>query len=179
VSAILALIRAGVTSVIPSSFTLYLIAAVALASAWGTWRVCTWAHDAEVARQVQVTRMIEGDVATIGNRHERAALAAAEQRRKDAENALQTLRRRLAAAPRCDVPVPPQWLPERAPAVPGAARDPARAGPAAPPLDPVADARTVVETCERNRLEVYEAEADERERIRAWYRELRERVNRR
>jgi len=177
--ALLALARSGLAALFPSTTTLYLLALVALLSAWGTWRVCSWAHDAEVAQQLKITRAIEGDVAVIGNKHERAALAAAEQRRKDAENALHTLRKRLAAAPGCPVPVPPQWLPERAPAVPGAARDPARPGPAAPPVDPVADSRAVVETCERNRLEVYEAEADDRERIRAWYRELRERVNRR
>ncbi len=43
---------------------------------------------------------------------------------------------------------------------------------------PQADARDVVLVCERNRLEVYEPEADERAALRAWYDELRSRYNR-
>jgi len=172
----------GLAGIIPSPITIYIMLAIAAGSfAGGGWVVWKFWQASEVTA-VNEARATERDAVLIGNQHERGVLDRARQREVRKNEAIEDLRRRLAGRKPCPVPVPADWLPVH-PSLPGTATDPARPRPADPPLDPaagdgpLADARDLVLTCERNRLEVYEPEADERAALRAWYSDLRARFN--
>lgn len=161
---------------IPSAGTAYLILALCASSAAaGGWAVYKFWQASEV-EAVNDARHQERTAAAVGLAHEKLALLRAEERQETAREKIEALERRLARVKPCPVAVPADWLRDHRP-VPRAAADPAGARPADPPLDPApagptADARDAVLTCERNRLEVYQAEADERQQLRDWYRDL-------
>lgn len=139
-------------------------------------------HQAEQARAVNEARAAERDVVAIGNSAERVYLERMRKQKEQADATLSQLRRRLARAPRCDVPVPVDFMREPA-GVSGAAGDPAGARSAGPPVaadlaGPVADCRAVVETCSRNKADVCDPNAEQLDALRAWYRDVRERYNR-
>jgi len=147
------------------------------AGAWVTHKF----HQADEVRAVNAARVAEHEIVLWGNDVEKGVLDRARDRRERANNELDDLRARLARAPGCPVPVPPSWLRKPRP-VPGTPADSPGARPTPAPVDtpaggPTADARDVVFTCERNRLEVAEPEADEREALRAWYEGVRRRYN--
>lgn len=178
----------NLTGIIPSPITVYLMLAIAAGSAWsGGWVVYKFWQASEVTA-VNEARAAEHDAVLLGDSHSRGVLERARQRKEANEAALDELRGRLAAVPACDVPVPGEWVRRdkhvpRAPADPGRARSAHQAVDPAPraepvPAAPVADARDVVLTCEKNRTEVYQPEADERSALRAWYEDLRRRYNR-
>lgn len=171
----------GLAGIIPGSITVYLMLAIAAGSfAGGGWVVWKFWQASEVTA-VNEARATERDAVLIGNQHERGVLDRARERKEKTDEAIADLQARLDGVKPCPVPVPAAWLPDHS--LPRAAADPARPRPADPPVDPaagdgpVADARDVVLTCERNRLEVYEPEADERAALRAWYTDLRARYN--
>jgi len=176
----------GLASIIPSPITVYLMLAIAAGSfAGGGWVVYKFWQAAEVTA-VNEARATERDAVLIGDGHSKGVLDRARQRQEKNRVDLDELERRLAAVKPCPVPVPAAWM--RGNKLPRAAPAPAGPRPADSPVDsapaarvdegPVADARDVVLTCERNRTEVYQAEADERAALRAWYTDLRVRFNR-
>lgn len=165
------------SQLIPGRGTIYLLLiACAASSAAGGWVVYKFWKAAEV-EAVNEARHQEREASALGLAHEKIALLRAEERQEIAREKITELERRLALGKPCPVAVPADWLRDPR-SVSRSAPDPAGARPADPPLDPapgggpVADARAVVLTCERNRLEVYQAEADERRQLRDWYREL-------
>ena len=188
----------GLAGIIPSPITIYIMLGIAAASAaGGGWVVYKFWQASEVTA-VNEARATERDAVLIGNEHERGVLDRARQRSITHESELEELRLRLAHGTYCNVPVPRAWV-RRDVVVSRAAADPGGARPAAPRVDtnppnpplakggdaeqrgdsgPVADAGDVVLTCERNRVEVYEPEADERAALRAWYNGVRARFNR-
>lgn len=169
------------TQLIPGRGTVYLLLGAIAAGFAGGVYVTTKFWDASELAAVQDARTAERDAALLGNDHEKGALERARQRKEQSDALLEDLRLRLAHGAYCNVPVPREWVRSTGP-MPRAPADPGRPRPADPPLDPaagpVADAGQVVLTCERNRLEAYQPEADDRAAIRAWYNGLRQRLNR-
>lgn len=167
----------GLTGIIPSPITVYiLLGAMAASAAGGGWVVYKFWQASEVTA-VNEARAAEHDAVLLGNDHSKGVLDRARDRKAKNEKTIRDLRRRLAAQPGCTVAVPGEWL-RGDESLPGAAGNTRRARPADAPVDPVADARDVVLTCELNRTDVYQPEADERAAIRAWYNDLRRRLNR-
>ena len=176
----------GLVGIIPSPITVYLMLAIAAGSfAGGGWVVYKFWQAAEVTA-VNEARATERDAVLIGDQHSKGVLDRGRQRLEVNRVEIEALRARLARVKPCPVPVPAAWL--RRDQLPRAAPAPASPRPADSPVDPapaagvdegpVADARDVVLTCERNRTEVYQPEADERAAARAWYNDLRARFNR-
>ncbi len=168
------------STIVPARGTVYLLlAALASGFAGGVW-ITKKFWDASEVTAVNEARAEERDATLLGNGADKGVLDRARQRREINDAIRQDLERRLAHAPRCPVPVPAEWL--SGGELPRPPRDPGRPRPTDPDLDtpagPIADARDVVRTCERNRTEVYQPEADERQAIRDWYNALRERFNR-
>lgn len=152
------------------------LAACAASFLSGYWVKSKFEQAKQVAA-VNAARVAERDAGKIGGKYESGVLARAREREVQHRAQLSRLRSQLASMPACDLVVPPEWV--RQPlTVPGTPADPLRAESADPPLV-VADARNAIVACERNRVEVYAPEADERAALRAWYEELRERYNRR
>lgn len=158
------------------------LALIAMASSFvGGWYVANKFHKAAEVAAVNAARVAERDAATIGNRHETEYLAKLRDQKRKSDAKIRNLQQRLAAAPTCSVPVPVDWLRGGAD-VPGPAGDAGSASGAPAAMDtaaePVADARDVVLTCERNRLEVTEPNAEQLKAVQAWYKDLRKRMNR-
>lgn len=146
----------------------------------GGWYVANKFHAAEQLRAVNVARVAERDAVTLGNEHERGYLSRMREKQEKANAKIAKLQKRLRAVPSCPVPIPAEWLRQPAPSVPAPARDAAGTGSTGKAVDtaPVADAKDVVLTCERNRLEVSEPNAEQLTAVQQWYRDLRERLNR-
>jgi len=168
-------------SFIPSRWTVYLLLLFTLAGfGGGVWVT----HKFEATQQISAlnaARNAERTAALIGNQADTAYL---NQLRKDKETndaKIADLRRRLAAVPGCFVPVPHDWL-RQPPGLPGTAAAAGSPGPAAAGVDtpavPVASSADVVETCERNRLEVMEPNAQQIRALQEWYGSLRLRYTR-
>lgn len=134
-------------------------------------------EQAKQVTAVNLARAKERDAGRIGYVSEAKYLATLKAQEKQSDAKIENLKRRLAHAKPCAVPVPTDWLrqPER---VSPASPDAGRARPAGETVDPVADARDVVLTCERNRLEVHDHNSAQIEAMRAWYRDLAKRYNR-
>lgn len=167
---------------LPGRGTVYLLLGALVGGFGGGVYVTKKFWDASEVTAVNEARAAEQDAVRMGDEHSKGVLDRARQRKETNDAKLDDLRRRLARAPRCNVPVPADWLRnDRLPATPP---DPRRARSADAPVDPAADpdpvapAADVVLTCERNRTDVYQPEADERAAIRAWYEDLRRRYNR-
>ena len=136
----------------------------------------------EAAKQVtavNLARAQERDAAHIGNQAEHQYLANLRNQRNEADDKIKRLEKRLAKVKPCPVPVPDEWLrePKR---VPATAPDASRPGPAGADVDtaPVADAKDVVLTCEKNRLQVHVPNSAQIEATRQWYRDLQKELNR-
>ena len=149
---------------------------VGLASSFvGGYYVKSKFEQAKQVTAINLARSQERDAATIGNVASHRYLSTLRQREKDANVKINQLRKRLAAVPACPVPVPDEWL--RDERVSSTATDARRARPTGENLA-TADARDVVLTCERNRLEVHQPNAEQIEAMRQWYRALRDGYNR-
>ena len=136
----------------------------------------------EAAKQVtavNLARAQERDAAHIGNQAEHQYLANLRNQRNEADDKIKRLEKRLAKVKPCPVPVPDEWVrePKRVPAAPADARGARPAGADVDPA-PVADARDVVLTCEKNRLQVHVPNAAQIEATRQWYRDLQKELNR-
>lgn len=162
-------------SFIPSRWTVYLLLLFTLAGfSGGVWVTRKF----EAARQISAVnsaRNTERAAALLGNQADTVYL---NQLRKDKETndaKIADLRRRLAAAPGYMVPVPHDWL-RQPPGLLGAAASAGSPGPAAAGMDsapgPVASSADVVETCERNRLEVMEPNAEQLRALQSWYKKI-------
>lgn len=162
---------------IPGRGTVYLLLMITVLSFVSGFYVKGKFEDAKLVMAVNEARAQERDAALIGNESDRKYLSTLRQREKDANVKLNALRRRLASVPACPVPVTPGLRDGFD--VPATAPDARRARPAGEGVDssPVADARDVVLTCERNRLEVHEPNAEQIKAMREWYRGIRERLN--
>ena len=154
----------------------YIALTAVAASFAGGWYVHGKFADAKLVRAVNEARTKEHDALNAGNQAEHGYLSRLRQQRDSANVKLNALRKRLAGAPACPVPVPVEWLRDDK-RVPEAAPDASGARPAGEDLV-TADARDVVLNCERNRLEVHGPNAEQIEAIRSWYRELMLQYNR-
>lgn len=178
----------NLTGIIPSPITVYLMLGIAAGSAFGGgWVVYKFWQASEVTA-VNLARAKERDAVMLGNEHEKGVLERARIRKEQTDALIEDLRLRLANGTYCNTPIPPAWVRQhdQLPRTPPDTRRPRPADPpvaaaprSAPDPGPQADSRDVVLTCERNRIEVYQPEADERASLRAWYNDLRKRYNRR
>lgn len=172
-------------AIIPGRGTVYLLLGALVFGFGGGVYVTKKFWDASEVTAVNEARVKEQDAVLLGDGHSKGVLDRARQRKGENDAIRNDLERRLASAPACTVPVPRQRV--RNPGMPPASPDPGRARSANPRLDPVpdpadpgpvADARDVVRTCELNRTDAYQPEADERQALRDWYNDLRKRFNR-
>ena len=136
-------------------------------------------EQAKQVTAVNLARAQERDAARIGNQAEHKYLANLRNQRNEADDKIKRLEKRLAKVKPCPVPVPDEWVrePKR---VPPTTPDASSLGPAGADVDtaPVADARDVVLTCEKNRLQVHVPNSAQIEATRQWYRDLLKEWNR-
>lgn len=164
-------------SFIPAPWLIWIRVGLYLACfAAGVW-VSQKFHDADLVRAVNEARATERDTVVIGNQAESGYLDRMRKMKESGDAKLEDLRKRNAKRPRCDVSVPADWLREPAAGVSSFAGNAAGPQPAGAQVDPVADCRDVVQTCERNRLEVCEPNAVQLDAVIGWYASVRKRMN--
>lgn len=161
----------------------WLIAGAMLTAFSGGYYVRDRIAKAALVDAVQKARETERNAMELALKAEWSAQDAARIREREAHGKIRTLQRRLANAPRCDVPVPDDWVRKRAD-LPTTAAAAAGTGPSAARVEPdqpaglrgadgpVTDARVAVANCERNRLENFDAEVAERKALREFYHAL-------
>lgn len=145
----------------------------------GGWYVKGKFEDAAKLAAVNEARIAERDAAQIGIDADRRYLANLQRQKEKSDANLKRLQNRLARARSCVVPVSPGLRDgtDIAATTPVAGRAEPAAAPMDPATEPVADARDVVLTCERNRLEVAEPNAEQIIELQQWYEQLRKRYN--
>lgn len=151
------------------------LSALVAGFAGGYW--CKAKFDqAERVAAVERAIVAERKAVEIGNQVEADYLARLDQQRKDANGKIRDLQKRLAAVPGCPVPVPADWLRGGAD-VSTAARSATGLKGTAESLAAVADSRTVVEYCERARLEAFEPNAEQIRALQRWIDQQRAVIN--
>lgn len=159
---------------IPTSWELYAILFLAglFAGGWGVHKL----YEADAAAQISETLNTDRGSFQIINRA--GAKFNAEQKRKADGYAKEneTLRKRIAAAPKCSTPVPSSWLHPEKPVsdIAGFGR---KLRPPGPTLEAVADCGAVVLNCEDNRQTVCEPAADQADAIRGAWKDMQKQIN--
>lgn len=160
---------------IPTTWEIYAIIFLAglLSGGWAVHKL----YEADQAAQLSETIKTNQATVRLVNRAGSAYLA--QQRQKDAANekTITDLRRRLANAPACNVPVPAEWV-RPSGELPDAAGPRSKSGSTGTQVEAVADCRQVVESCELNRERVCEPAADQADAIRRLWKEMQGRINR-
>lgn len=159
---------------IPSSWELYAILFIAglFCGGWGVHKL----YEADAASQLADT--LKTDRGSFGVIRNAGTQFLDEQKRKADGYAKEneSLRRRIAAAPKCSTPVPAGWL-HPAPGVPDAAGSGLKPRPASPAVEAVADCGAVVLSCEDNRQTVCEPAADQADAIRKLWKDMQKQIN--
>lgn len=169
--------------VITGRVWVYIALAACAGSFLAGWQVKGKFEAAKQLAAVNAARNAERDVARSSAIAETKYLNDLAEMENIGHEKVLELQKRLASAPRCDVPVPAEWVRNDVDVSGAAGAAPSLKPPAAavaqarPDLE-VRDARDVVLNCERNRVGVAEPNAMQLRAFQQWYEDLRKRYNR-
>lgn len=168
-------------TIFPSRAVVYMVLiASALSFGGGLW-VSHKFHQAAEYTAVQEARGKEQSQALATDQIDKHYLAQLNADKEKNDATIKDLQARLAAAPHYQLPVPADWL-QKPSGMSGVAAFAVGLIPAGAAVDqpaaPTADSADVVATCERNKLEVSDPNAQQLTDLQAWYTDLAKRYNR-